>query len=108
MFTPTCSCDYHVDPSPGLGTCSDYGNSATISANLDDGGIGDVPTCQTDGGAASCGGTMLTGVCPTANRVGTCWFFAPGNAQRYYSPSYTTSSAETDCTHGGGNCFTAN
>ena len=51
-------------------------------------------------------GTNSTAVCSLANRVGTCVFADPtpgvSNVIRYYSPTWSATSAQTSCTSGGG------
>lgn len=106
MFTPQCSCNYSI-PAPGQGQCQDYSATEVMTGLGVDGGI---VACLPDGGVAGCGATASSGVCPTASLVGTCWFTS-GTATRFYSPTYTTGSAETFCDgmiQAGGGCFQSN
>ena len=93
-----CSCN---DISAG-GSCNDLGPSSYCTNTYQ-------PQVTGGGACPSSGGETFTmgSACPTANRVGTCYDAANGNA-RFYSPQYTTASAQTLCKQSGSGCFVAN
>jgi hypothetical protein len=94
-FTSQCSCNN--TPSSGAlnGTCDEYAGAAY---------------CQPDGGSEAQGCVSGGPACPTSNRVGTCWppqFDSIDTATRYYSPTYTTATAQAACQQTGA-CFLPN
>lgn len=95
-FTAQCSCNNIMLTGGGAaGTCDEYAGAGY---------------CQPDGGSAAASCMSQGPSCPTANRVGTCWppqFDPIDTATRYYSPAYTTASAQTVCTSHSA-CFIAN
>ena len=92
-FTPQCSCN-NIMPTGGggAGTCDEYAGTGY---------------CEPDGGSMGTSCMSQGPSCPTASRVGTCWpiqFDTIDTATLYYSPTFTTASAQTDCTSHSG-CF---
>jgi hypothetical protein len=104
------------DPAPGnlTGTCTVQ--SAGQCVDFSGLGTSDRDALITD--CASLGGQWGTAPCPTANRVGTCQTPPLGPRtgiscsttgiilERYYPPSYSTTSAQSICATVSGSTFT--
>jgi len=104
------------DDADTQGTASSCDLSADVGYCLDF--AADAPAGAADGNCDSANSTLgYHGVandsasCPTANRVGSCAAHPSGTAvtYRYYSPTWTSASAMTNCAGiSGGGTFTAN
>jgi hypothetical protein len=104
------------DPAPGslTGTCT----VQSAGQCVDFSGLGTSDRDALITYCASLGGQWGTAPCPTANRVGTCQTPPLGPRtgiscsttgiilERYYPPSYSTSSAQSICATVSGSMFT--